>query len=309
MKSAVSVLAILAVASPAFAQNTGLPPSAGEVNLSAGFVPDPHVVEIAAGGSTDVGASLNIDGCVGMIAEEPDYRLNYTAGSFPLFLAAVSEQDISLVVNLPNGEWACNDDANASFNPMLSFEQPQSGQYDIWLGTVNTTDFVASQLLITEINPAGSTDGGGTDPGGNGFDLSAEPNFGTINLAAGFDPDPTVVEVVSGGDQDLGTLGSGCIGSASAAPDVRLNYEGGGLPLTMMVVANGEDTSLAVNGPDGTWVCNDDTVELDPMVQFANPQSGQYDIYVGTVGSGNHAASLGITETLPVDGGGKGGKS
>lgn len=311
MKSAVSVIAILAAASPAYAQNMGLPPTSGEVNLSAGFTPDPHTVPIAAGGPTDAAATLGADGCLGMIADAPDYRLNYAAGTFPLFIGAVSDQDVSIIVNLPNGEWACNDDSNGTLNPMLGFEQPQSGQYDIWLGTVSTTDLVASELFITEIDPTGGGggEGGGMGGGGNGFDVSAEPNFGTINLSAGFDPDPNIVEVVSGGDQDLSSLGAGCIGTASSAPDVRLNYQAGGLPLTLMVVGEGADTSLAINGPDGTWICNDDTVDLDPVIQFANPASGQYDIYVGTVGEGNHPARLGITETIPVETEGKGGKS
>jgi hypothetical protein len=116
-----------------------------------------------------------------------------------------------------------------------------------------------------------------------GQDYNADPNFGTLNLASGFTPDPQVVAVRSGGEIDATTISQSCTGFISNAPDVRLNYEAGSLPLIISVAASA-DTTLIVNGPDGSWYCDDDGGEngLNPMVRFNTPASGQYDIWIGT---------------------------
>lgn len=108
------------------------------------------------------------------------------------------------------------------------------------------------------------------------------PSFGTLNLRAGFMPDPRTRTVQAGGDSHFGG-GGGCPGGGWFAnrPDYRLNYQAGGYALTIYVSAPG-DTMLLVNDPTATWYCNDDYNGLDPLVHFANPRSGQYDIWVGT---------------------------
>jgi hypothetical protein len=119
-----------------------------------------------------------------------------------------------------------------------------------------------------------------------GQDYNADPNFGTLGLASGFTPDPRVVAVRSGGEIDAATISRSCTGFISNAPDVRLNYEAGSLPLIISVAAEA-DTTLIVNGPDGSWYCDDDGGEtgLNPMVRFNPPASGQYDIWIGTYAS------------------------
>ena len=88
-------------------------------------------------------------------------------------------------------------------------------------------------------------------------DYNADPNFGTLNLASGFTPDPQVVAVRSGGEINAATISQSCQGFISNAPDVRLNYTAGSLPLIISVAADA-DTTLVVNGPDGSWYCDDD---------------------------------------------------
>ena len=128
------------------------------------------------------------------------------------------------------------------------------------------------------------------------------PTYGTLNLSANFRPDPQVVNVVSGGGGqgtiDAATLGSPCVGIISNAPDVRLNYAAGQYQL-MISVDSAADTTLAINGPDGRWYCDDDGGNngMNPLVRFTNPGSGQYDIYVGTYGRNtNEQAQLYISE-------------
>jgi hypothetical protein len=129
-------------------------------------------------------------------------------------------------------------------------------------------------------------------------DYNADPNFGTLTLASGFTPDPQVVAVRSGGEINAATISQSCQGFVSNAPDVRLNYTAGSLPLIISVAAEA-DTTLVVNGPDGSWYCDDDGGEngMNPMVRFNAPASGQYDIWIGTYGNASlQPAQLNISE-------------
>jgi hypothetical protein len=123
----------------------------GSIALDTGFMPDPHAIELAAGGPLHA-AGLG-DGCVGYIAEAPDVELTYTAGdTFPLNIYVVSDADTTLVVNLPDGSWACNDDSSG-FNPLLSMESPSSGVYDIYVGHYSGAETPPAVLNISEIAP------------------------------------------------------------------------------------------------------------------------------------------------------------
>jgi hypothetical protein len=129
-------------------------------------------------------------------------------------------------------------------------------------------------------------------------DMNADPNFGTVNLRSGFTPDPRVVSVQSGGDIDAETIDPSCRGFISNAPDLRLYYDAGSLPL-IISVASSADTTLVINGPDGRWYCDDDggAYGLNPMVRFDDPGSGRYEIWVGTYGStANARARVHISE-------------
>jgi len=128
---------------------------------------------------------------------------------------------------------------------------------------------------------------------------SDDPNFGTINLTAGFNNDPRVIRVVSGGTTSASSVGRNCAGYVSRAPDVRLNYTAGsGLPL-IISAASSDDTTLVVNGPNGNWHCDDDGGEngLNPSIRFNNPTSGRYEIWIGSYQQGqNSEARLHISE-------------
>ena len=129
-------------------------------------------------------------------------------------------------------------------------------------------------------------------------DFNATPNYGTLNLRTGFEPDPNVIRVQSGGNLDASRLDSTCAGFITSAPDVRLVYTAGDLPL-ILSVASRSDTTLIVNGPDGRWYCDDDggVNGLNPAVRFNHPASGRYEIWVGSYGhAALHDARLNISE-------------
>lgn len=148
MRIRLIALAALALGQTAAAQDPNAPPSYGTVRLHG--VPDPHVVRLQSGGRIDA-ARLGT-ACSGFVAEAPDVRLTYTRGTLPLFISAVSEADTTLVVNAPDGSWHCNDDSRpGSVNPSVRFATPQSGRYEIWVGTRAGPQFHPARLEISEI--------------------------------------------------------------------------------------------------------------------------------------------------------------
>jgi hypothetical protein len=138
-----------ALATSASAQSVAAAPNYGSVNLVSGFQPDPYQVNLSSGGAVD---AHTLGGtCTGMIATAPDYRLNYTSGSLPLAISVNSAADTTLVINLPNGQWMCDDDGGVNgMNPSIVLQKPQSGQYDIWVGTFGSSNLQPATLAISE---------------------------------------------------------------------------------------------------------------------------------------------------------------
>jgi hypothetical protein len=153
MKSIARILAVgavlLAVSGPAVAQNVSANPTYGTVNLSGGFSPDPYTVNLQSGGS--INAQNISSNCRGYIANAPDVRLNFSPGSLPLIISVASSADTTLIINGPNGQWYCDDDGGANgLNPGIRFNNPQGGQYDIWVGTYGNASLQPAQLYISE---------------------------------------------------------------------------------------------------------------------------------------------------------------
>ena len=279
--------------SPALAQDTSLASNYGSVSLDAAFAGDPYTVELTAGGSIEA-YSLGA-GCAGSISDAPDFELTYTAGFLSLYLSASSDGDVSLVVNTPDGSWVCDDDGASGLNPGLTFSDPQSGVYDIWVGSLGE-EFTPATLYISELSYGDGSEGdfGSAD----GVDIFAEPNYGSVTLSGGFVPDPHSVSVLAGGSQDASYLDDTCRGYISGAPDYNLHFTPGSLPLYFSATGP-NDLTLVVNLPDGSWACDDDGADnpLDPGIRLDKPASGLYNIWVGTYGEDYADSTLHISET------------
>lgn len=147
--SLASAIAAALAATAAAAQDPSADAGGGS-RASAGFTPDPIQVSIYSGGPID--ASRLGGGCVGMIANAPDYEFTYTAGSFPLSFGVVSQGDTSLVINGPDGRWYCDDDGGENgTNPAMRINDPESGTYDIWVGTYSSGQSQPASLNISEL--------------------------------------------------------------------------------------------------------------------------------------------------------------
>jgi hypothetical protein len=142
----VAALATL-VAGPVAAQNAGLTANYGEISLRSGFTPDPYRVQVTAGGSVNGGALPG--SCTGMISEAPDFEVSYSADSLPLVFRTLSSSDTTLIINGPDGSWSCDDDSYGDGDAEVRFNRPQSGTYDVWIGTFGGGTSSAT-LLITE---------------------------------------------------------------------------------------------------------------------------------------------------------------
>ena len=129
----------------------------------------------------------------------------------------------------------------------------------------------------------------------------AEPTFGTVDLQAGFAPDPHTVAIRAGGTDRNPISGSGCAGYINnAQPDVSLNYTAGRSRLYIYVRSD-SDTTLLVNDASGNWHCSDDFNGSNPAIILENPTSGNYNVWVGTYDrdSRDQRSTVYISELAP----------
>ncbi len=58
--------------------------------------------------------------------------------------------DAVLLVNAPDGSWFYSDDYRGT-NPAITFQNPQEGLYDIWIGPMTGRGAIRA-LIFTEYN-------------------------------------------------------------------------------------------------------------------------------------------------------------
>lgn len=132
-------------------QSIGESAAYGDVRLEDGFVPDPHEIQLTAGGTVKVKAT---DDCnFGYVAEAPDLDFHYEAdGNGTLFIYAASDEDTILLINHPDGEWSCDDDGWGGLDPLVVIPNAASGLYNIWVGRYGNKGGPAT-LNISELDP------------------------------------------------------------------------------------------------------------------------------------------------------------
>ena len=152
MKTARFLIAVatLVCASGAVAQDTSRRTNYGELSLDSGFSDDPRVVSLQAGG--DISARRAGADCRGFITDAPDFRVFYNAGSLPLIISVAADSDTTLVVNAPDGTFLCDDDSGEGSNPSIRINDPQSGRYEIWVGTYSSGNAQPARLHISEVS-------------------------------------------------------------------------------------------------------------------------------------------------------------
>jgi hypothetical protein len=285
----------------------------GAFSLEPGFLPDPYIIPMLSGGDVDAGAQNLGPGCAGNVTSQPDLVIEWGSASENMHIFFVGVDDTTLIVELPDGSFVCNDDTVGT-DPSVNIANPEAGDYSVWVGTYGAAnDYIPGYLMVsefgdsapgaivtnipnfvtvyadfgisTEENPV--TDATPSTPDSTGeLNSEGEATYGTSSLSDGFTPDPTVVQMSSGGSIDVTAreIGSECRGFAAENPDYRVEWAGAGDLLRVFFVSDG-DTTLIVQTPSGEFACNDDFGGLNPLVDIQNPQTGTYNIWIGTFGA------------------------
>ena len=126
----------------------------GSTTLNGGFLPDPYVRNLTAGGTVNLAACTNGQ-WTGWVVTRPDFRLFYNGssptGRLTFALLSRSTVDPVLLINAPDGSWHFNDDYRG-FDSAIVFFNPMAGQYDIWTGSYHRSSNNSAQLIVTEYN-------------------------------------------------------------------------------------------------------------------------------------------------------------
>ena len=123
--------------------------------------------------------------------------------------------------------------------------------------------------------------------------------YGDVMLDERFLPDPHEVSLTAGGSIEA-DIGSCTYGYIATSPDVNFYYTTSGGAGLFIYVHGDEDTTLLVNQPDGSWVCDDDDLgNRNPLLVIPTAAGGLYNIWVGTFGAASASATLFISERDP----------
>lgn len=143
--------------------------------------------------------------------------------------------------------------------------------------------FALTLLLAT----AGVTLAQTEEPAAAPVEAPASSAYVTVDLQAGFALDPFLVSVHGGGEVAASTLDEACVGFVTENPVAVVRWAAAedATPEEVEVFFYSDgDPTLAVQLPDGSFLCNDDAHDnlLDPQVFIPTPASGEYKIWVGS---------------------------
>lgn len=247
--------------------------------VAPGFTPDPRTADGEAGGPFD--ASTRNAQCRGWIGAVSDHTLHVTQPFTNLRVVVASPQDTTLVIQLSNGTYMCNDDSEG-LNPIVEGAFP-AGIHRIYVGTYARNATAPYTIAVTEL--ASTTAASLRDDVGAAPTPTPTPAAGgtsLVQLSPGFMPDPSTSTGTAGGPMNAGQLtanGPGCRGNLPNTPQHTF-MAGGNFNNLRVMVNSSADTSLVIRTPDGQWRCNDDSDGLRPMVEGPFPQ-GTYQVWVG----------------------------
>ena len=254
---------------------------------------------VTAGGPVTLGSCPNVPGH-GHVAQRPDFTLNFARNDprYDLEFRVEASCDPVLLVRGPSGQWSFNDDSEG-LNSRLRLPAAPTGSYDIWVGTFGTNTCPATLIVETfggqpqqpPQPPQPPLPVLCPDPGQNGQMLTYSGQGLWV---------PQSVGVVAGGPLDLGACGSvPGHGHIIQRPDFTLNFTDNPQNYDLEFRVDGTcDPVLLVHGPYGQWLFNDDDAGLNSRLRVERAVPGDYDIWVGTFGSGTCQATLAM-ETFP----------
>lgn len=348
MKKWIAILALVvlvaSISTAALAQDASKPPSGQNdavdmadvensaflsLDLAAGFPLDPFFVSVNGGGDLD--ASTLSEECTGYINESPIVSLNWSGTAKEAHLFFYSDQDPTLVVQMPDGSYLCNDDAHEGLlDPTISMKNPPAGQYNIWVGSYDEGQLLPGVLVITTKSDyqVGNFSLNGFVRRGQIANRQTEvetylPEAGKLRAAVTSALEKAVksapvldaksqvlTKTLTAAGENPAFLLPASDNSPSATCTGLVGQEAGALvnltskasSLAIFFEGNA-DSSLVVIAPDGDLYCVDDSADgsnRNPMLTLENPTQGVYAVLVGRFDPANP-----VTGTLTVDISGK----
>lgn len=348
MKKWIAILALVvlvaSLSTAALAQDAGKPPSGQNdavdmadvehsaflaLDLAAGFPLDPFFVSVNGGGDLD--ASTLDDECTGYINEMPIVALDWLGETKEAHVFFHSDQDPTLVIQMPDGSYLCSDDAHEGLlDPTVTIENPPAGQYHIWVGSYDEGQLLPGVLVITTKSDfnVGSFSLNGFVRRGQIANRQTEvetylPEAGKLRAAVTsalekaaksapvLDAKSQVLTktVTAAGENPAFLLPASdnspsgtCTGLVGQEAGALVNLASKVSSLALFFEADA-DTSLVVIAPNGDLHCVDDSADganRNPMLTLENPDQGVYAVLVG-----RFDPTSPVTGTLTVDISGK----
>lgn len=203
--------------------------------------------------------------------------LDEASGTVSFF--AMSQRDLTMAVVTPSGRVLCNDDT-WQLMPAVTVGNAEAGDYHVFVGGYSQGGSDVFDLFASAGAPAFSN---------ATVDLGAEPRAGRVSFdinAAGQGQLLATAPLTSTDPMEMLPIGQFCPGFVDiSAPDLVLSLDAP-QPMISLYARSSADLVLAVRGPDGSWLCNDDDMELNPAVRVQGAQAGEYLVYVGSYSPG-----------------------
>ena len=270
------------------------------LDIQAGNPLDPFIVSVNGGGTFNA-AALGGE-CSGYVNTQPVVRINWEGETDLAKIFFYSDHDPTLIVQSPDGKFHCNDDASdLLLDPSITFEDPQEGTYNIWVGSYYPDQLIPGVLVVTTRQDIGveTFTLNGLIKRGPVVDVAERPNAkpaealidiiqrqkqNVKKIKAG---KPQTVRVSADGDTpafEYDVPGQICNGFINDKPDLVFDWTGEADTLSIYFEGNG-DATLVVVTPGRDILCNDDASEdnANPQVIIPNPAQGRYAVFVGRV--------------------------
>lgn len=282
LSTALAALSLGALTLPAFAdEDAGF---AVELAPSGDFY-NPVRVGVRVFGPTVEPSASFVRGCQGhVIAEGAAAAFEVTERFDALSFTAAGEGLTSMVLSTPDGLYRCalvGDDGLAVSH--LAGVEP--GRYLVWLGGDEGSRITAR--LFASDQPISAMELFGLDiatlgaprNGQHVFTATTESGRQELAMGATLHPESAM--------SPLGPDDYHCAGySRFDAADAVLTLDANERTMSIFAMSDTVDLTIAVRGPDGTVLCNDDSFGLDPAVSFTNAQAGDYHVFVGAYSQG-----------------------
>ncbi|HRW08484.1 MAG TPA: SH3 domain-containing protein [Caldilineaceae bacterium] len=115
-----------------------------------------------------------------------------------------------------------------------------------------------------------------------GLNFNANPVYGTTEINVALDQ-PVSVNVDAGGPENINLFfkqDERCQGYTTNKPSYAIKINKKQLTLRIFAISKA-DTTLVIRTPNGKWYCNDDASGTNPIIDFASPSNGRYQIWIG----------------------------